>query len=107
MKGVAVGMQREKAETLAIAALSFIAGEPESLARFLALSGIGPATRMSRRISVSSALMREASNALENEAAGFAAAASLAFRLSVIALAIVNVMTSPSHAEVCGGAPTG
>ena len=44
MKGVAVGMQREKAETLAIAALSFIAGEPESLARFLALSGIGPAT---------------------------------------------------------------
>src|SRR4051812_2175176 len=39
-----VGIQRESAETLAITALSFIAGEPESLSRFLALSGIGPAT---------------------------------------------------------------
>jgi hypothetical protein len=44
MKGGATGVQRETAETLAIEALSFIAGEPESLARFLALSGIGPAT---------------------------------------------------------------
>jgi hypothetical protein len=34
--------QREAASALAIAALSFIAGEPERLGRFLALSGIGP-----------------------------------------------------------------
>lgn len=34
---------RKKAEALAIQALSFIAGEPERLGRFLALSGIGPA----------------------------------------------------------------
>jgi Protein of unknown function (DUF3572) len=33
---------RESAEALAIAALSFIAEEPERLGRFLALSGIGP-----------------------------------------------------------------
>jgi hypothetical protein len=44
MKGSGAGTQRENAERLAIEALSFIAGEPESLARFLALSGIGPAT---------------------------------------------------------------
>ncbi len=34
--------RREFAETLAIQALSFIAGEPERLGRFLAISGIGP-----------------------------------------------------------------
>jgi hypothetical protein len=34
--------QREQAETLAIAALSFLAGDPERLGAFLALSGIGP-----------------------------------------------------------------
>ena len=33
---------REGAETIAIAALSFLAAEPERLARFLALSGLGP-----------------------------------------------------------------
>ncbi len=33
---------RESAETIAIAALGFLAGEPERLARFLALSGLGP-----------------------------------------------------------------
>jgi hypothetical protein len=33
---------REAAESLAIQALSFIAGEPERLGRFLAISGIGP-----------------------------------------------------------------
>ena len=32
----------EAAESLAIQALSFIAGEPERLGRFLAISGIGP-----------------------------------------------------------------
>lgn len=32
----------EAAEHLAIQALSFIAGEPERLGRFLAISGIGP-----------------------------------------------------------------
>jgi hypothetical protein len=37
-----LGHQREAATALAIAALSFIAGEPERLGRFLALSGIGP-----------------------------------------------------------------
>ena len=30
------------AEELAIAALGFIAGEPEQLGRFLAMTGIGP-----------------------------------------------------------------
>ena len=30
------------AETLAIQALAFLAGEPESLGRFLAITGIGP-----------------------------------------------------------------
>src|SRR5271166_5033658 len=44
MKGGDLGMRRELAETLAIEALGFIAGEPDSLARFLAASGIGPAT---------------------------------------------------------------
>ncbi len=33
---------RETAETLAIAALTFIAQDPDRLGRFLALSGIGP-----------------------------------------------------------------
>lgn len=32
----------EVAETLAIQALAFLAGEPESLGRFLAVTGIGP-----------------------------------------------------------------
>ena len=32
----------EAAETLAIQALAFLAGEPESLGRFLAITGIGP-----------------------------------------------------------------
>src|SRR5262245_7468512 len=35
---------REAAENMAVQALSFLAGEPEHLARFLALSGIGPET---------------------------------------------------------------
>jgi hypothetical protein len=34
--------RREQAEALAIAALSFLAGEPGHLGAFLALSGIGP-----------------------------------------------------------------
>jgi len=34
--------QQTAAEALAIAALTFIAGEPERLGRFLALTGIGP-----------------------------------------------------------------
>jgi uncharacterized protein DUF3572 len=34
--------QQEAASALAVTALSFIAGEPERLGRFLALSGIGP-----------------------------------------------------------------
>ena len=34
--------QRAAAERLAVAALAFIAGEPERLGRFLALTGIGP-----------------------------------------------------------------
>jgi len=33
---------RDGAETIAIAALGFLAAEPERLARFLALSGLGP-----------------------------------------------------------------
>jgi hypothetical protein len=33
---------REAAESLAIQALAYIAGEPEQLGRFLAISGIGP-----------------------------------------------------------------
>jgi hypothetical protein len=32
----------EAAETLAIQALAFLAGEPEQLGRFLAITGIGP-----------------------------------------------------------------
>ena len=35
--------RRDGAESLAIQALTFLAGEPERLARFLALTGIGPA----------------------------------------------------------------
>jgi hypothetical protein len=42
-KGTGKG-QREAAASLAIAALGFIAAEPERLGRFLALSGIGPET---------------------------------------------------------------
>ena len=34
--------QQQAAEQLAVAALGFIAGEPERLRRFLALTGIGP-----------------------------------------------------------------
>ena len=34
--------RKDAAAALAIAALGFIAGEPEQLGRFLALSGIGP-----------------------------------------------------------------
>ena len=34
--------RRDAATGLAIAALSFIAGEPERLGRFLALTGVGP-----------------------------------------------------------------
>jgi hypothetical protein len=33
---------REAAESVAIAALAYIAGEPEQLGRFLAITGIGP-----------------------------------------------------------------
>lgn len=36
------GGNRQKAEAMAVQALSFIASEPERLGRFLALSGIGP-----------------------------------------------------------------
>jgi Protein of unknown function (DUF3572) len=35
-------MRRDAAESLAVQALSFLAGEPERLARFLALTGLGP-----------------------------------------------------------------
>ena len=38
----AVQNPREVAEIVAIQALSFIAGDPERLGRFLAMSGIGP-----------------------------------------------------------------
>ena len=34
--------ERAAAEALAVAALAFIAGEPERLGRFLAISGMGP-----------------------------------------------------------------
>ena len=34
--------RKEAATTLAIAALNFLAGEPERLERFLALTGLGP-----------------------------------------------------------------
>lgn len=37
-------MGREAAENMAVQALAYLAGEPEQLARFLALSGIGPET---------------------------------------------------------------
>jgi hypothetical protein len=36
------GAWREAAEALAVAALSYLASEPEQLGRFLAASGIGP-----------------------------------------------------------------
>ncbi len=35
---------RERAETLAIGALAFLAGEPEALGRFLRLTGLNPET---------------------------------------------------------------
>lgn len=35
-------MMRESAEAVAIEALAFIAGDPERLDRFLALTGLGP-----------------------------------------------------------------
>jgi Protein of unknown function (DUF3572) len=35
---------RQRAEALAVQALGYIAGEPEQLGRFLALSGLGPDT---------------------------------------------------------------
>ena len=38
-----LAMPRGAAEGLAIQALTFIAGEPERLGRFLAITGIGPA----------------------------------------------------------------
>ncbi|MBN8997764.1 MAG: DUF3572 domain-containing protein [Rhizobiales bacterium] len=44
MKEKGTYRSRESAETLAVEALSWIAGEPEQLERFLALAGIGPAT---------------------------------------------------------------
>src|SRR5436305_13872180 len=44
MKSEGAEGRREAAETLAIEALGFIAGQPEALGRFLAVSGIGPAT---------------------------------------------------------------
>jgi hypothetical protein len=37
-------IDRERAEKLAIQALSYLAGDPEQLGRFLALSGLGPET---------------------------------------------------------------
>lgn len=37
-----------EAETLALDALRFLAGEPERLGRFLALTGMGPADLMAR-----------------------------------------------------------
>jgi hypothetical protein len=41
--GKSTSRERKQAATeLAIAALSFLAGEPERLARFLALTGLGP-----------------------------------------------------------------
>jgi hypothetical protein len=41
-KGKATAARRDAARDLAIAALEFLAGAPEELARFLALSGIDP-----------------------------------------------------------------
>lgn len=35
-------VSREQAEALAIGALGFLAGDPERLGRFLALTGLGP-----------------------------------------------------------------
>ena len=37
-------ISREAAESLAVQALGYLAGEPERLGRFLALSGLGPET---------------------------------------------------------------
>jgi hypothetical protein len=39
----APGLTRDRAEALAIQALTFIAGDSERLGRFLAVTGIGPA----------------------------------------------------------------
>jgi hypothetical protein len=41
-RGVFFG--RDEAEALAVSALSFLVEKPEALGRFLALTGIGPAT---------------------------------------------------------------
>jgi hypothetical protein len=38
------GFDKKAAELLAVDALSFLAGRPDALARFLALTGIGPQT---------------------------------------------------------------
>ena len=43
-RGAAAGGGREAAEAVAIAALSFLAADPERLGRFLATSGLGPET---------------------------------------------------------------
>ena len=40
----AIRIDRRAAEDLAIQALAYLAGEPERLGRFLALSGLGPET---------------------------------------------------------------
>jgi hypothetical protein len=42
MRNKGSGVGREAAEGLAVAALSFLAGEPERLGQFLAATGIGP-----------------------------------------------------------------
>lgn len=44
MKEKGTYRSRESAEMLAIDALSWIAGDPEQLGRFLSLAGIGPGT---------------------------------------------------------------
>ena len=36
------GTRREAAESIAVAALGYLAGDPEQLGRFLAVTGIGP-----------------------------------------------------------------
>jgi len=36
------GLDKKACEMLAIEALAFLAGQPEALARFLALTGVGP-----------------------------------------------------------------
>jgi hypothetical protein len=41
-RGKSDDARREAAEALAIAALSYLAGEPERFGRFLAVTGVGP-----------------------------------------------------------------